>query len=93
MKKNIWYTPRQEGEQGLVIDEATGETIAVTYTGKDTAAFIVKACNSHDELLAALEGAQQAIRKALPFLPADDEAIFCGEWLDEINEAIAKAGG
>jgi hypothetical protein len=30
---------------------------------------------------------------ALPFLPADGEAIFCGEWLDEISAAIAKAKG
>lgn len=45
------------------------------------------------ELLAALRGAQSALRKALPYLPADGEAVYAGEWLDEINEAIAKAEG
>jgi hypothetical protein len=42
------------------------------------------------ELLAALKGAQSALRKALPQL--NDEAThYCGEWLDEINETIKKA--
>jgi len=45
------------------------------------------------ELLAALIGAQSALRKAVPHLPPDDEAVYCGEWLDEINAAIAKATG
>lgn len=45
------------------------------------------------EMFSALVGAQKAIRAALPFLPADDQATFCGEWLDEINEVITKAKG
>lgn len=40
-------------------------------------------------LLEALIGAQSAIRQALPHLPPDNEAVYCGEWLDEINAAIA----
>lgn len=44
-------------------------------------------------LLAALEGADKAITAALPHLPADGEAVFCGEWLEEIREAIAAAKG
>lgn len=47
----------------------------------------------NDYLLAALEGAQKALRKALPFVPADNEAHFVGEWLDEVNAAIARARG
>lgn len=43
------------------------------------------------ELLSALKGAASAISRALPFLPADTEAHFSGEWLAEIREAIAKA--
>ena len=35
-----------------------------------------------------LKGAQKALRKALPFLPADKEAVFCGEWLSAINDAL-----
>ena len=46
-----------------------------------------------DELLAALEGADKAITAALPHLPADGEAVFCGEWLSEIRAAIARAKG
>jgi hypothetical protein len=45
------------------------------------------------ELLSALKGAASAISRALPFLPADTEAHFSGEWLAEIREAIAKAEG
>lgn len=46
-----------------------------------------------DELLAVLDGADKAITAALPYLPADDEAVFCGEWLAQIREAIANAKG
>ena len=42
-------------------------------------------------MLAALQGAQGALRKALPHLPADAEAVHVGEWLDEIAAVIAKA--
>ncbi len=45
------------------------------------------------ELLAALQGAEKAIVKALPFCPPDDEAHFVGEWLEEIRAAIQKAQG
>lgn len=45
------------------------------------------------DMLAALVGMVQAMRKALPHLPADHEAVFCGEWLDEANAAILKAKG
>ena len=54
---------------------------------------------SAPELLAALKGAQECIRKALPLIHDPDEPIHngarvqCGEWLDEINEAIAHAEG
>lgn len=45
-----------------------------------------------DALVKALQGARQALRKSLPYLPADTDAVFCGEWLDEINTALAKSG-
>lgn len=41
-----------------------------------------------EEMENALQGARSAIRKALPFLPADHEAVYAGEWLDEINEVL-----
>ena len=43
------------------------------------------------DLLKALIEAQAALRKALPFCPADAEAHHVGEVLDEVNAAIAKA--
>ena len=43
------------------------------------------------DLLAALQGARAALRRALPHCPPDDAGLFVGEWLDEIKAAIAKA--
>jgi len=44
-------------------------------------------------LAVALKGAQQALRKALPHCPADEEhngdSVFVGEWLDKVNETVA----
>jgi len=48
---------------------------------------------SAPDLLAALEGAAQALARALPFLPADTEAHFAGEWLGEVREVIRQAKG
>ena len=50
-----WYEAKMGNDhQGLIVDEVTGENIAVIYK-KENAAFIVKACNLHDELVEALE--------------------------------------
>ena len=55
--------------------------------------------SSAPEMLAALKGAQECIRKVLPLLDDPDDKTHngaqaqCGEWLDEINEAIAHAEG
>jgi hypothetical protein len=71
---------------------STGTTYSPSYVGEaleHDAALIAAA----PDLLAALKGAQAALRKALPHLPADDEAVFAGEWLDEIAAALAKAEG
>ena len=49
------------------------------------------------EMLAALKGAQSALRKALPLIECPDDLThngtqtYCGEWLDEITEVISKA--
>ena len=55
-----WYVANTGGDQGLVVDEATGANIAVTYD-KAHAELIVRAVNSHADLLAALEYALPAI--------------------------------
>jgi hypothetical protein len=50
-----WYAKKAGNDsQGLVIDERTGENIAVTYKAEN-APFIVTACNSHSAMLNALE--------------------------------------
>jgi len=45
------------------------------------------------EMLAALRGARDAMRAALPFCPPDDVAHYVGEWLGEIESLITKAQG
>lgn len=46
--------------------------------------------NQRDELLSALMGMCGAMQKAMPHLPADHEAIYCGEWLAAAQETIAN---
>lgn len=54
MNKINWYAKKTSADQGLVIDEASGANIAVTYEA-DNAEFITTACNSHAALVDALE--------------------------------------
>ena len=61
-----------------------------TLTGPDRAAN-ARLIAQAPRLLSALKGAQVALRRALQYLPADGEAHYSGEWLDEIAEVIAKA--
>lgn len=80
-------------EEGYAIAQLAAVENTTAYSGlAKNAEFIVTACNVHADLVKALKGAQQALKKALPHLPADAEAIFCGEWLEEINAALEKAG-
>ena len=58
-----------------------------------TARKLIDVTKQRDELLADLLGMCGAIRKALPYLPADHEAIYCGEWLDAAKETIARVRG
>ncbi len=55
-----WYEAKMGDQQGLIISEATGETIAVTYK-KENAAFIVKACNHFEETTSALRAIEARI--------------------------------
>lgn len=52
---------------------------------------------SAPDLLAALKGAQGALRKALNAMDGNsgmfDAYDYCGEWLDDINDTISKAEG
>lgn len=78
-----------EGVPTDVLENSTSAYGALTY--QQTLRKWAEA--QRDELLAALEGADKAITAALPHLPADGEAVFCGEWLSEIREAIARVKG
>ena len=73
---------------GLVTAET--KSVAMAYNGAEMLAN-ARLIAAAPELLAALIGAQSALRKALPFLPPDSEALYAGEWLDEASEAITKA--
>lgn len=88
-----WYKSRQNDprDQGLVISEATGANVAVTYYGQADAEFIIRACNAHDELLAACKRLASRLQSHLASVescdvPASDELA-----LDEAQTAIAKA--
>lgn len=48
--------------------------------------------DQRNELIAALKGARNSMRKAMPYLPPDNVAIYVGEWLDQINDALDKQG-
>ena len=43
------------------------------------------------DLAATLKGAQSALRKSLPHLPPDAEAVYAGEWLDAIAATLANS--
>jgi hypothetical protein len=47
--------------------------------------------SANARLIAALQGARAALRRALPYCPPEDAGLFVGEWLDEINAALLKA--
>ncbi len=43
---------------------------------------------SPSALISTLKGAEKAILKGMPYAPPDNEAIYMGEWLNEVREAI-----
>ena len=79
-----WYEAKMAGDQGLIINELTGETIAVTYK-KENAAFIVKACNLHDELVDALTWLVRCAD------PNDDDEGFNNWKIQDIEHAVNRA--
>ena len=72
---------------GLCVAHCTNALVTMSTERSEANARLIAAA---PDLLAALMGAQSALRKALPFLPPDNEYLYVGEWLDEVNEAIAK---
>lgn len=83
---NEWYAKLTNvgspGEQGLVIDETTGASIAVTYDAKH-AAVIAHAVNMFPKLLAALE-----MQRPEADYESDGELVECIKVRrDVLNEA------
>ena len=82
----LWRVPKQIGPLSVGKNHWAGDHLDVS----EVDAHLIAAA---PKLLTTLRGAQAALRKALPYLPADTEAVFVGEWLDEVNEAIDQATG
>ena len=97
-----WLISTIDGEDCLMVGGGDGsEVVADIRTHQPAGEVEANAhlISSAPEMLAALKGAQECIRKALPLIHDPDDPIHngaqvqCGEWLDEINEAIAHAEG
>ena len=65
-----WYESGTGNHQGLIIEERTGRNVSVTYDKAD-AAFIVRAVNSHDALMAALADILEIAKSRWRALPVD----------------------
>lgn len=73
-----------------------GKDIAIVYDGQANAEFIVRACNSHDDLLAALKGAENCLRWASQESTGRVKAEIVNGWIhhaDQAHAAVAKANG
>lgn len=106
------HTPTPWHDSGLsdtlpggFIEARNGKNICLYYAGPETAvgdqgkanaAFIVRACNAHEELVAALRGARSDLTWVLsgdkPF-GNEPEQRALHNIVDSINAALAKAEG
>jgi hypothetical protein len=77
--KTAWYEAKTGNHQGLVIEEATGRNVAVTYDKAD--ATLIAAA---PDLLAALE---------LVNVDKEGDGFICAEAMDQVRAAIARAKG
>jgi hypothetical protein len=82
-----WYEAKMGDQQGLIISEVTGENIAVTYK-KENAAFIVKACNLHDEIVEACQMLIDRLNYHGSIDPIREEGP-----IEDLKNLIAKAKG
>jgi hypothetical protein len=84
-----WKLATGQSTRVLLINGARGHAVGEYVDTRNPAdAQLIAAA---PDLLAALIGAEQCITKAMPHLPPDSLAVFCGEWLADIREAIQKA--
>jgi hypothetical protein len=80
--------PKDEGPLTALVGDINEESVHIgTIRSKEDAAFIVRAVNSHEELLGALKGA----RMLLVGLPVDCKPMQHA--YDLIDEAISRAEG
>lgn len=100
--KGPWLVSTIDGEDCLMVGGGDGsEVVADIRTHWPDAQVEANAhlIASAPELLEALKGVQKCIRKTLPLINDPDDKthngaqVQCGEWLDEINAAIAHAEG
>jgi len=91
-----WYSAHTGNHQGLIVEESTGRSVAVTYD-KNDAPKIVHCVNVHDELLEALKLAHEwlrnlsnsiAVETMIDTQPYKDKA-----GLEHFRRVIAKAEG
>jgi hypothetical protein len=87
-----WYEAKTGNHQGLIISEATGENVAVTYDKRDTGP-IVRAVNCHEDLLAACKDAKRILEGSIGDLLTGDSMNDTGAYdlLELLSAAIAKA--
>ena len=85
-----WYESNTGNHQGLIIDEETGDNIAVIYDKKHTE-FICRACNNYDNFMELLETANILLADALDRNECHDEetGIIFDDW-GELVAAIDK---
>ena len=97
-----WLITTIDGEDCLMVGGGDGSEVVAdirTHQPESEVEANAHLISSAPEMYAALKGAQECIRKALPLIHDPDDPIHngaqvqCGEWLDEINEAIAHAEG
>lgn len=91
---NEGYTVAGKDPDNLRIEfwdnHAIGLTRAdeTTLNGREEDFYI--ASTREERLETLLRGARNAMRLALPYVPADTTAHNLGEWIDEINEELEK---
>ena len=84
-KQNHTPTPWELGERGI-LNSTRDVYIAQTAFESPDAEFIVRACNSHYELL-------EACKRALPLLRIGNKNNMFAFCADQLEQAIAKAEG
>lgn len=85
----------KEGGKHIIIAKFPDRTIEDSAEMEANAAFIVRACNAHEELLKLIKTAYCIVAEAMP-KQAPDPVAFVSvqkDWLKRTEQAIAKAEG